>query len=935
MDTHPNLEEESLFSLELVVDKVKLRRVACRFPAIAFRLLDFPTLMMYHVEPDLAKTIKDKINMDPNYQVPAQLTELQDREGYFPVKKGKSCLFRIPANTLRNHLKNVPLYVMIVDTYPETPKLLASCTVLLDKVMESVYGNIVDVGLSVPTVFGEKGKHSLYNLMGIELGHIFLGFRLLSLGVGLMAHIPNNQVITVGKSMGHKVENIQEPQEHKRSDDEGKLMVKNIKTTTDVVQVEMGNPESIQEHEVQEAWVEGRKNTKDSSAQTGRRRGKGNKSKTNLDIESQLKDELDDLVVTNSLCPPPLYYNSKDEMCLQSSGGHHMDDFSGSSDSEFGSDDTIREEDKFSDVDFEISEKIYPEKRSSEEDLKNKKDRLTLWLDEPRKNKYQVNPPAGFLDFPLLNALVSEVIALRGGQGDSYTTEKTKHKKQIKDNTQDGQKKEQQSEFISRLSSPRRPARVESGRQSPEIRKPPPQPIHTDKEHVPPITKNKGWLGNQQSSGYGVKKTKLTYGMTNTQRLRLAKGNPDLLKTLEKEEEDRVQKRREKNISKYPWLKQKDTFSKQILTDVSTEISKHEEDIVQPTAQVTDMVTNELLSPRRKPVPTPRLSLTDKSLFSSLQQKQLEGASGKMDASYGDDIDWSEADNAQKQRSVMEVHIPSGSDHDESYHTGSEANARDSVDDLDDSFGKTRIITDKHAIDKVKQTETNDDWDGEVPGLKRMVDVYSDDESTEKSVVLGDLQRTVNKYSDQSNSDSGQSDPQSYHSAVTAVSQNQDDDAHAVGIKKVDIHLPKLPEQSSSKKSTKTPTKLPPVEQKSGHPRTRIKTQSNLPEGSPRSARSLESSSGSIQFRPSSPRRPMPSPRRTVDLRMSQNTDSVSSYAPSEVSENISPLSPGAYYSDDFDDHNDSYSSDAIVLRGTAIADVKANSETKLGYTWS
>ncbi len=113
------LDQESLFSLELVVDRIKLPKVGCRFPAVAFRLLDFPTLLIYHVEPYHAEAIKEKLTNDVTCEVPEQLRELQDTHGNFIVKKGKSCLFKVPLRTLENHLSNAPLYVMIIDTYPQ------------------------------------------------------------------------------------------------------------------------------------------------------------------------------------------------------------------------------------------------------------------------------------------------------------------------------------------------------------------------------------------------------------------------------------------------------------------------------------------------------------------------------------------------------------------------------------------------------------------------------------------------------------------------------------------------------------------------------------------------------------------------------------------------------------------------------------------------
>lgn len=65
----PGLDECSLFSLEIVIDKLKLNDLKCLFPAVAFRLLDFPTLLIKHVEDSLSKQIKAKIKRDTSYKV--------------------------------------------------------------------------------------------------------------------------------------------------------------------------------------------------------------------------------------------------------------------------------------------------------------------------------------------------------------------------------------------------------------------------------------------------------------------------------------------------------------------------------------------------------------------------------------------------------------------------------------------------------------------------------------------------------------------------------------------------------------------------------------------------------------------------------------------------------------------------------------------------
>jgi hypothetical protein len=87
-------------------------------------LLDFPTILIDHVETDLAANIRRKVKSDPYYNLPKQINELTDKHGNFVIKKGKSCLLKLPCSTLQMHLANTPMYVMIIDSYPEIPKLL-------------------------------------------------------------------------------------------------------------------------------------------------------------------------------------------------------------------------------------------------------------------------------------------------------------------------------------------------------------------------------------------------------------------------------------------------------------------------------------------------------------------------------------------------------------------------------------------------------------------------------------------------------------------------------------------------------------------------------------------------------------------------------------------------------------------------------------------
>ena len=81
---------ETLFSLEIHVESVKNIRLPCKLPALCFRLLDFPTMIIHHVPPLRAEKLRQKLLLEDRETM---LDELKDRFGHFHFHKGKSCLF--------------------------------------------------------------------------------------------------------------------------------------------------------------------------------------------------------------------------------------------------------------------------------------------------------------------------------------------------------------------------------------------------------------------------------------------------------------------------------------------------------------------------------------------------------------------------------------------------------------------------------------------------------------------------------------------------------------------------------------------------------------------------------------------------------------------------------------------------------------------------
>ncbi|XP_067391877.1 microtubule-associated protein 10 [Emydura macquarii macquarii] len=164
---------ESLFSLELLVEWVRVEprllppRGPLR-PAVALRLLDFPTLLVHPPEPGCS---------------PGRL---------FPFGRGKSCLFRLGPGPLRGLLRRAPLYALLL-ALPQGPgpaRLLGSCCVSLGPAAEKL---LRPQGEAVPGSRGRRGRYPLRDLMGERVGELALGYRLSNLGPALLGHLPAGQ----------------------------------------------------------------------------------------------------------------------------------------------------------------------------------------------------------------------------------------------------------------------------------------------------------------------------------------------------------------------------------------------------------------------------------------------------------------------------------------------------------------------------------------------------------------------------------------------------------------------------------------------------------------------------------------------------------------------------------------------------------------------
>jgi len=521
-----NLDEETLFSLELIVDQLSLlHTVECRIPAVAFRLLDFPTLLIYHVEPELAHLIRLKLLED--YQpVPSQLNELKDHKtGAFSVSHGKSCLFRVSPNMLVSSLCSAPLYVMVVDMFPETPKLVASCGLPLNVCACNLYGSIVTNGVSIPAVQGERKELDLCDLMGKKLGTLLLGYRLLSLGASLLSHIPAHNVIHL------KTKEVTDKCAYSAVDALTRSVAKES-----VVGQKSTNEERSENSEVRQIQE---KTFVDSQTQI-EPRGSGSvgtqtlrqRSHAGTLRKSSLINDVDDAITTNIVCPPPLFYSSS---AFKKTVYRHQDEWSSvwqiANDSRSWSDDeTIRVEDKYldtyEDVGCHCTKDKYPPSLA---------ERQNIIRSDPAAER--VYHPHNVAEFPILSALMAEILKFQGMN-------------LVHDNS--GIDTGHQPQYLVH--------KLKSGIQLPkrDIVKAFEQKLSAHKcDNMQ--TRDKGRVSSKcRSAGASAHRKPFFAGMTNTQRLRLARVNPNLLQQLEaKEVARKIQFRAARVSSK----RQKDSIS--------------------------------------------------------------------------------------------------------------------------------------------------------------------------------------------------------------------------------------------------------------------------------------------------------------------------------------------------------------------------------------
>ncbi|XP_068041169.1 microtubule-associated protein 10 [Anomalospiza imberbis] len=158
---------ERLFALEVLVEALRVAEPGpaelpgpAEHPAVALRLLDFPTLVLH----------------------PAAAAPPLRPGQPFPFGRGKRCLFRWRPDSLFAALRRRPLRALLLalpaGRAPGPPRLLGSCAVSLAPAAELLQRP------GAPSSCGRRGRFALRDAAGRSVGELVLRYRLASLEGG-------------------------------------------------------------------------------------------------------------------------------------------------------------------------------------------------------------------------------------------------------------------------------------------------------------------------------------------------------------------------------------------------------------------------------------------------------------------------------------------------------------------------------------------------------------------------------------------------------------------------------------------------------------------------------------------------------------------------------------------------------------------------------
>lgn len=178
---------DELFSIEVFVRKVYSLQTECHLPSISFRLLDFPTQIIFITEEERIKKIQTKILENPAFI--KDLEKLRNSKGDVIFNKGKSCLFPLSFDSAYSQLSEIPVYVVLTDNVKKSPKFIGSIGISLIKLIENLKTRTT---AEPDTICSEsiKGSYPIKNLMGVRVAKLAVEVKLYYYGRNLVNHIP-------------------------------------------------------------------------------------------------------------------------------------------------------------------------------------------------------------------------------------------------------------------------------------------------------------------------------------------------------------------------------------------------------------------------------------------------------------------------------------------------------------------------------------------------------------------------------------------------------------------------------------------------------------------------------------------------------------------------------------------------------------------------
>ncbi|XP_053314478.1 microtubule-associated protein 10 [Spea bombifrons] len=504
---------ECLFSLEMLVHDVRVdcATLALRempLPTVAFRLLEFPTVLLYPKPGYLDEDV------DLDY-APGLLQLSFDR--------GKSCMFRQSISSLHRLLSNTPLYVLLLDLRPNVPLLLGSCLISLSETVMLLKEALEkgNEGLpAAPCWKGHSGRHMLHDLMGRKVGSISLSYRLLCLGESVVGHMQLNREPEEGcRPLDNAPNGSADCVPENRSVEQMAKVLEQIPPP--VIDSAHSPPaptaaEKSIKIDNKDPLAKKTKICRQNQSTVPTMAHQEGRCSSGSDVGDRLSDLENE---ANVHCPPPLYYhcNSKAELVSE-----ELPEVSRS----FGGVKVNAEEDHLSEAE--------PEK-VPRKNINHSKPTCNMNVGEIEKTQLQQQTRSALSQLPLLNALLLELSVLNDQLPRAAEASISSRLAWLYTNGANAETIEPKSPSLEKAA--KKPPSPKIRRNKPEGFSRSPSATTSTKEQEKSKECINVTSSAPQANAHGKKK--LIYGITNTFKLRLQQTNPNVLLKHERREQRR------------------------------------------------------------------------------------------------------------------------------------------------------------------------------------------------------------------------------------------------------------------------------------------------------------------------------------------------------------------------------------------------------------